>query len=1050
MKKQTPSSCFWLLLALCLSPLTGLAQQMTFRGNVNCAETGEKLPDVFVKVEGSNTSTITDAEGAYDLQVIQNFFATDPKLRLVFSAPGYDTLKVDTKGRLRINVELQPNGTLIYNSIFSGTADGQNERELTFAVTCLDEKALTRVPFAAFGQGLQGKVPGLRVVRAGDQPGDDTWFQIRGANSIANGQRPLIIMDGIYLSQATLADIHPEDIEKVEILKGAAGAALYGSQAANGVIQIFTRRGKNLKIGQTNIIYQGEFGLSENTARLPINEFTNREVLQSSGPQPILGDPTIDNIHQIALPNYQDYQENLLFTQGAYQSHYIGVEGRGLSTDFLASFQRLDDEGILAANDGYQRNSFRLNLDHRLNNKLDFQFSALYASAQQNLLDTHANGTGTLLSNALMLTPIFNLEVPNEEDGSAYDWDIDNTGYGITNPLYLQYAAQQQVNRNRLMGSFAARYQVREWLSLIYNAALDRSGNEYTYFLEKGFLSTSVPGFFHSEATAVSGLSQGGGLHRSNRITQSFISRADAIVRKKITGLNLAARASFLYESLDSRYNEAIGENLLIENIPSLDNISGPIRVASEQQEAVAYSTWLVADADYKNKYIFSALFRQEETSLFGPKENASQYYRLSTAYRLTEDVKLKPFKELKIRAAMGTAGIRPNFEQRFETYRLINGQIEKFSLGNESLLPAESTEIELGLDATFLKAFRLEASYALVSTENQILLAPLSGATDFVGQWQNAGKVEATVYEGALNIDFAKLFRIGNGDFKWDLMSTFTRVEQNLARLDIPAYTTGPGLMHTQFFQIQEGLPLGAMLGEVFITTPEQIFEQEDLDPRDYTLNDLGYMVHIDQLGTPDESPLKMIDENGNPVLQIIGDANPDFRMGFANTISFRGLELYALLDWKQGGDVYNLTRQWLYRDERHADYSANGISAGFYQSLFNGGAANNHFVEDGTFMTLREASLSYTFHKIGFLKAFERLRLSLIGKNLLTWTDYSGYHPDVSIAPRGENVLSDRVLGGLGSDFSTPYGDPTLFAVDAFNYPLRTTVSFRVQAIF
>ncbi len=1028
-----------------------MGQQMTFRGNVHCSETGEKLSDVFVQVEGTTTNAITDADGAYDLQVVQNFFSSDPKLRLVFSAPGYDTLKVDTKGRLRINVEMQPNGTLIYNSIFSGTADGQNEKELTFAVTCLDKNALTRVPFPAFGQGLQGKVPGLRVVRSGDQPGDDTWFQIRGANSIANGQRPLIILDGIYLSNASLADIHPEDIEKVEVLKGAAGAALYGSQAANGVIQIFTRRGKDLKIGQTNSIYQGEFGLSENMARLPINEFTNREIVQSNGPQPILGDFTADNIHQIALPNYQDYQENLLFKQGAYQSHYIGVEGRGLSTDFLASFQRLDDEGVIAANDGYQRNSFRLNLDHRLSSKLDFQFSALYASAQQDLLDAHANGTGTLLSNTLMLTPIFDLDVPNEEDGSGFDWDIDNTGYGITNPLYLQQTTRQQVLRNRLMGSFAARYQVREWLSLTYNAALDRSGNEYTYFLEKGFLSTSPPGFFLSDATASLGVSQGGGLHRSTRITQSFISRADAIFRKKFAGLNLAARASFLYESLDSRYNEAIGENLLIENIPSLDNISGAIRVASEQQEAVVYSSWLVADADYKNKYMFSALFRQEEASLFGPKENASQYYRLSTAYRLTEDVKLKPFNELKIRVAMGTAGIRPNFEQRFETYRLINGQVEKFTLGNESLLPAESTEIELGLDATFLRAFRLEASYAMVNTDNQILLAPLSGATDFVGQWQNAGKVEATVYEGGLNIDFAKLFRMGNGDFKWDLMTTFTRVEQGVTRLDIPAYTTGPGLVNTQFFQIQEGLPMGAMLGEVFITTPEQIFEQENLDPRDYTLNNLGYMVRIDQLGTPDESPLKLLDENGNPVLQVIGDANPDFRMGFSNIISYRGLELYALLDWKQGGDVYNLTRQWLYRDERHADYSANdNIPSGFYQTLYNSGVVNNHFVEDGTFMTLREASLSYTFSKIGFLKTFERIRLSLIGKNLLTWTDYSGYHPDVSIAPRGENVLSDRINGGLGSDFSTPYGDPTLFAVDAFNYPLRTTISFRVQAVF
>jgi hypothetical protein len=456
---------------------------------------------------------------------------------------------------------------------------------------------------------------------------------------------------------------------------------------------------------------------------------------------------------------------------------------------------------------------------------------------------------------------------------------------------------------------------------------------------------------------------------------------------------------------------------------------------------------------DYKEKYLFSGLVRREGSSLFGPENRWANYYRVSGAYRITEDLKLKPFKELKLRASLGTAGIRPTYEQRFEAFSLVNGELTKNTLGNELLKPALSTEQEIGLDATIGRSLQLEFNFSNINTEDQILLVPLTAAAGFRGQWRNAGSLEAKVYEAGLNIDFARLFRIKGTAFRWQLYTTFSRVQQRVTKLAVPTYYTGPGAQQASLFVIEEGKALGLMEGEVFATSLEQLQGQEGINPADFALNEMGYVVRTDQLGTADEVPYKLRDAGGNPIVEVIGDINPDFRMGFAHTLSYRSLELFTLFDWKKGGDVYNATKQWLYKDLRHTEVSTYpNISANFYGSngLYNALVANNHFVEDGSFFMLREAALTLTIRKQslgGFFNKFDHIRLSLIGRNIFTKTDYSGFHPDVSSVPRSESILSTSAPDARGSDLTTPNGDPSLFLVDSFNYPLPRSFTFSVQ---
>ena len=812
---------------------------------------------------------------------------------LIFSYTGFETVEIPVGERSRIDVVLQAVAAQLEQVVVTGTAAGQSAKILSFSVGRISNELINTVPAPTLGAGLQGKVPGLRVNQAGGQPGQGAFFQVRSANSIANGQQPVLIVDGIFLSGATLADINPEDIERVEVLKGSAGTSLYGSQAANGVIQIFTRRGDNLEIGRTSVTYRGEIGFSEETSRYPINELTNREILDPEGPQPILGNPTADNLFSTPLPNLHDYQEEVLFQRGLYHSNYLAVENKNLSTNFLASVQRLRDEGIMKSAGGYTRNSFRLNLDHLISNKFKIGLSSMYSSSKQDLLAPASNGPESFLATALFMTPMFDLDASNEEDGSPYDWDIDNTGFGTTNPLYDRANADRTVVRHRLLGSFGGAYYPADWLTISYSATLDQSANRFEHFVEKGYLSTNVPGMFGTLVTAGIQNSNGGGIQQTNNLSNYFTSRAEITLKRTLGGFNTALRGSYLYEDLTREFSGSIGENLAVNNVRSLDNARNNIFITSEKQEIVAHSGFLIGDMDYRQKYIFSGLWRREGSSLFGPEQRWANYYRLSGAYRISQDVKIKWIQELKIRASIGTSGIRPTFDQRFESFELYNGTAVKGTLGNQFLKPAYSTEMEVGVNMTFLRGFDLEFNYSAISTDDQILLVPLSGAAGFSGQWRNAGTVDAEVYEAALHTDFVRLFKMSVPGFRWNLLSTFDRVEQRISRLDVPAYQTGPGMEAASLFLIDEGISFGTMVGEVFATDLEQLAGQENVDPDDYTINSVGYVVRKELLGTAQEVPYKLTDKGGNPIVQPIGDINPDFRMGFAHQIGIQTLNL-------------------------------------------------------------------------------------------------------------------------------------------------------------
>ncbi len=1041
-----------LLLLFCASSMMVVAQR-TVSGKV-VDESGEALLGVTVLVQGTSTGVTTDIDGNYRISVQDGSV-------LVFSYVGFETVELTVGNRTTIDITMS-GVTELQEVVVTGSAVGKSKETLSFAVGSIDEKLITEVPTTNLGAGLQGKVAGLRVTSVGGQPGSGVSFQARGANSLTTGQNPLIIVDGAFLNGGTLADINPEDIEKIEVLKGSAGASLYGSQAANGVIQIFTKRGSKLSEGETVVTYRGEYGVSElANGFFPVAtthpfqlDGSGNFIFDATGSRVLEDDQIADN----PWPNFQNYQDQI-FRNGEFNSNYVSVQGRSSTTNFMLSAQRVNDEGVIETIEGYTRNSFKLNVDHRLSDKMDVNTSFGYSNSTQDRLPE--NGTNALINNILFYPPFYDLSSPNEEDGSLYDWDIDSLGSTIRNPLYTLNNRETTQERNRVIGTIRANYDVNDWLSLNGSASVDRSVNEFEEFINKGYLSDDIRQGVQFDPSDPS-QGPGGGIEKSTNVRQSVISRLNAIITRTFNDFDVALRLSYLYEDLTTDFNSVRGDDLAVSGIRSLDNITdvSTLRIQSFAEQVVANSFFAIADVDYQKKYIFSGLVRREGSSLFGPDERWATYYRASAAYRISEDFTIPGFQELKARISYGTAGIRPSFQQRFETFALRNGTASPATFGNDLLRPARSGELEVGLDARFLDRFSLEFNYAKTTTEDQILRINLPGAAGFSAQWRNAGTVEATTYEVALGAEI-----LNTNGFQWNVSFNFDRSRQKITQLDVPPYLTGPGNQQSTIFRIEEGVAFGAMYGQVFATSVDQIQSMADaqvVDPNTgsvydasgFEINEFGYVVSSAARGTVNEVPIKLIDPTGAPIVQKIGDINPDFRVGIVNNFSWKNVSLYTLFDWKQGGDIYNQSRTWLFRDQIHEDVGNFNLPVSFWNGLYNVNVPNNSAVEDGSFFMLRELGLSYTFTSSQLSGIFGDLmrsvKIGFVGRNLFTITDYTGYHPDITSAPENENQLTNRLQDGVGSNANNPGGDPNVFYFDSFSYPRTKSYSASIQITF
>jgi len=429
---------------------------------------------------------------------------------------------------------------------------------------------------------------------------------------------------------------------------------------------------------------------------------------------------------------------------------------------------------------------------------------------------------------------------------------------------------------------------------------------------------------------------------------------------------------------------------------------------------------------------------RRDGSSLFGRANRYANYYGFSGAWRITEDIKISGFQELKIRAARGTAGLRPGYIYQYETYSVAAGQLTKNQVGNRDLEPALQTENEVGINASFLDRFDLEYVKSDRHTEGAFLLVPLSLAQSggFTAQWQNAARVGGRTFELALNTRV-----IERPNLSYNFTLTGERSRQKIDELNRAPFRVGSTSQGQNIFYYRAGEPLGVIYGQRWARSIEELKDNplnagKDLNAM-FELNDDGYVVAKGSRGKINERPIAYVDSKGVNYVNI-GDVNPDFSFGFANTIRLGGFTVYGLLDGTRGGNIYNFTKQWMFQDQRHGSLDQTGkpeenkkaleyYNVGFY----NGLEPNSFFVEDGSYVKLRELSVSYSLgqqllNSMRFLGQGRSVKVALIGRNLKTWTDYSGFDPEAA----------------SNNDFN--------FRIDGFRYPSFRQLTGQIEIGF
>lgn len=1024
-----------LTLFLALVVQISFAQEKTISGTVS-DESGA-LPGVSILIKGTNKGTDTDFDGKYTIKANTGDV-------LVFSYLGYETVEKTVGSKSTINVTLAEGGEILDEIVITGVAGATSRKKLSVTVNKISEKDLENIPTTSAANALQGKVAGVTVTNFG-QPGQGATIQLRGATNIFGSQSPLVIVDGVIVENG-LQDINSDDIASYEVVKGASASALYGSRAGNGVIVITTKKGK---VGKMQVTLKSEVGISKLNSFIDLNNSHHYQLASDwqsvqgvytkyagvtypsnyngSNYQNVSG-ARLEEDDRIADNPYGVYYNNQdqFFDSGINKNLYASVSTANENSNLFLSIEKNNVAGILKNTGGYERNGVRLNGEFKVNEWLKISSRNQFVRSFDN---TPGGGTGVFFDVSVM-DPDVNLNAPNP-DGQPYLYAPNTWASTVTNPLYPLYANPENRNDVKFSSALLTNIKFADWLNLDVEYAIESIDSR-----NKDYTPTTYWTGGGTREDLFATYSTGNYSIDSYRNTSQKLQATLNFRENFGEDLTVTGKLSYLLENSDYEYYYGQGINAVAGGRTiSLDNYND-MYTGSDESNEVTNNYFAILGLDYKDRYIFDGMYRIDNSSLFGANHRTNDYFRASAAYRISKDVDIPGIQELKVHAAYGTAGQRPSYSWQY-TRRNISTGIPSTSqtVGNPELRPSTTTEKEFGLNVDFLDRFSFEGVYSTAKTEDQFMLVDLfAPANEGSNQYQNIGTVEFNTIELVLD---AKI--INTADFKWNAGVVFSTTTNEVTQLDISPRIEGPN--DGEIFRLEEGVEFGTMYGRDFVRSLDEMAAQlpTGMAISDYVVNADGVVVEAANIGTVYESAILKENADGSTWVGDIGNSTPDFNLGLRNTISYKGFDFYMLWDWKQGGDLYNRNGQWLTRDNRHAMIDQSGKAAGeqktvnYYQSLYDVNQNNGFWVEDASFIKLREASIFYTLDSDKLKNVangfFESLRIGLTGNNLLTFTDYSGWDPEVQL-----------------------YDSGTLqyYAVDYGVYPVSTTYTLSVTLKF
>jgi hypothetical protein len=641
------------------------------------------------------------------------------------------------------------------------------------------------------------------------------------------------------------------------------------------------------------------------------------------------------------------------------------------------------------------------------------------------------------------------------------------------NPLYTLLHREYSVNRGRFLGSANVRWSPVDFFSLDGAVSYDRLDYDEQDYYPKGFRNI--------RETAST---KDGSLYRFGSVTEGLNASVTGTFRRSFGDLNTRTQLRYLWEQQDDIETWTNGWFFRVGDVPQYSNvISDNITAGSATTPVRSDGYFAMTNLVYKNRYIFDGLVRNDGSSLFGVDQRRHWYYRASGAYRLSEEpfFQLPGVDEFKIHYALGTAGGRPRWSAQYETYSVGSTGVTPVTLGNRELRPEHTTEQEVGIDASFLNRFAATLTYASSTTDDQILSVPQPAYTGFSSRWINAGTLKSNTWEASLD---ARL--IDRPDFSWSARLLYDRTRQEITKLNIPSYTDGvSGQNLGGIFNIREGEAIGTFYGTQVATKCEHL--PKGMDCGQFAKNDDGVLVWVGGAGSvnngwntyevknadgqvtgqrtwwgtqaPAELAVRGVRPMWGEAIQAectdrvsgerttycpLGKTMPDYKLGFSSNLTWKGFQVYGLLESVQGFTVYNQPLQWAtfqsYAGTMDNSKNAEGQQKpiGYYARQYgvSGLGPSSLFVQDGSFVKLRELSVRYRFDGkslggVPVLRGTDGVTLSAVGRNLFTWTDYDGYDPETG-----------RGGGGTGS--------AALARVDGFNYPPFRTFTLGVEVNF
>lgn len=1000
--------------------------QRTVTGEVT-SEGGDPLIGVNILVKGSSRGTISDIDGNYELQITQDDAV------LVFSYTGFETKEVEVGNQNIINVSLTESSELLEEVVVVGYGT-QKRGDVTAAISSVDGEDIEQIPVSSVEGTLQGRMPGVQINNTSGQPGAGINVRVRGSTSISASNQPLFVVDGIpMLSENnsnlftggydfnSLADLNPNDIASIEVLKDASAAAIYGSRGANGVILITTKRGQS---GQGKVEFDSYYGFQGPTN--VIDMMNSQEFIQMMNEaafndgfgenyfNDLIGDPNDPELQNT------DWYGELLRNDAPIQSYNLNASGGSDRTSYYVGGSYFNQEGILRGS-AFERYSARANLDFQVSDKFKVG-SNVSLSRTQNESVIGDNSLYGAMINALAADPTMPVL---EDDGSYANPFAYFSWWALENPRAATDLYERKTTTNRALGTLFGEF------SILPNLTLRSSFNVDYQFLKDNLFYPSTTA--QARDSGVDGLGQYSSSETLTWLNENTLNYTTTIGERH----NLSALAGITFQQTERSFTDIFGQNYPNDNLGVLD-LAADITSASTNGTAWGLLSYLGRiNYNFDNKYYLTASVRADGSSRFGEDNRFGVFPSVSASWRVSGEPFLADSRwlyDLKLRASWGLTGNQDginNFAARplWASDQAYNGAggTAPTRMGNAGLGWESTAQYDIGLDASFFDGrLGFTFDYFDKRTSDLLLNSNVPGYTGFTTVTRNIGEVRNQGLEFALN---ALVFDTPGG-FRWDVNLNVSTIENEVTRLE-----QNPEIFNN--YILQEGAPLGTFF----------LIHWEGVDP------ETGNSVFEDLNGDGNINA-----DDAQPVLDRT--VWPDFFGGFTNRFSFKGFDLSVFFQYSVGNYVWNHSRfsqeqvgwsfdfgggfflpygnntkrvvdgRWqqpgdqtdIPRASLGLDVDENGEIVGRLPR--NWQEDSDQWLEDASYLRLKTLDFGYNLPRpwiqgIGLTS----LRLYFRGQNLLTFTEYLGVDPEVG-SNSNQTLFPGEDFGGLGQAKSYVFG--------------------------